>query len=105
MSSRRRIEGVVADLEQPAARARSCDVLWSNLRCNLSMICRPVCRVESRPEGGWRRDVHRAGPDTMIELRRAINLAGDDAARRVRQFTDLHDIGDMLVHAPVSPIR
>ena len=37
------------------------------------------------------------GPDTLKELRAAF--AGIDASPHVNRFTDLHDIGDMLVHA------
>ena len=42
------------------------------------------------------------GPDTLIELRRALAKAGEAGEAvdsRVQRFTDLHDIGDMLIHA------
>ena len=37
------------------------------------------------------------GPDTLKELRAAF--AGVDAHTHVNRFVDMHDIGDMLVHA------
>jgi malonyl-CoA O-methyltransferase len=40
------------------------------------------------------------GPDTLKELRAAF--AAIDDAPHVNRFTDLHDIGDMLVHAGFS---
>ena len=40
------------------------------------------------------------GPDTLKQLRDAIRLAGGIA--RVHDFTDMHDVGDMLVHAGFS---
>lgn len=94
------IEGVVSDLLRMPLARESCDVVWSNFALQF---------VDDLPAlfAEWSRVLQLGGvvmftapgPDTMIELRRAINLAGDDAARRVRQFTDLHDVGDMLVHA------
>ena len=95
-----RIEGVVADLGRLPLAREGADVLWSNFALQF---------VDDLPAlfADWSRVLKvggvvmftAPGPDTLFELRRAINLAGDDAARRVRQFTDLHDIGDMLVHA------
>src|SRR5262249_16580889 len=40
------------------------------------------------------------GPDTLKELRQAF--AGVDGAAHVNRFVDMHDIGDMLVHAGLS---
>ena len=42
------------------------------------------------------------GPDTLKELRRAIQAAGYDASDRVHTFIDMHDVGDMLVHGGFS---
>lgn len=94
------IEGVVSDLLAMPLQRESCDVVWSNFALQF---------VDDLPAlfAEWSRVLKvggvlmftAPGPDTMIELRRAINLAGDDAACRVHQFADLHDIGDMLVHA------
>ncbi len=92
--------GVVADMHHlPVARER-CDVLWSNFALQYSDDL-PSLFAE------WNRTLSIGGvlmfalpgPDTLRELRRAIDLAGDDATRRVRQFIDLHDIGDMLIDA------
>ncbi len=94
------IEGVVADIGQLPLARDSCDVLWSNFALQF---------VDDLPAllADWNRVLKVGGvamftvpgPDSLIELRRAINLAGDDAARRVQRFIDLHDIGDMLVGA------
>lgn len=40
------------------------------------------------------------GPDTLKELRAAFSAVDD--APHVNRFTDLHDIGDMLIHAGFS---
>ncbi len=37
------------------------------------------------------------GPDTLKELRRSFN--GVDPHNHLNRFTDMHDIGDMLVHS------
>lgn len=42
------------------------------------------------------------GPDTLKELRRAIEAAGGQGIERVHSFLDMHDVGDMLVDAGFS---
>lgn len=95
-----RVEGVVADMTAMPLAPQQADVVWSNFALQLVDEL-PLLFAE------WSRVLKvggvvmftAPGPDTLIELRRAVNLAGDDAARRVRQFTDLHDLGDLLVQA------
>jgi len=95
-----RIDGLVADMAAlPLAREHA-DVLWSNFALHWSRDL-PALFAE------WNRVLRiggammftAPGPDTLIELRRALTQAGLDADRHVMRFTDLHDIGDMLVHA------
>lgn len=94
------IDGVVADMRSMPLARESCDVVWSNFAMQFVDDLPALFEEWSRVlKVGGVVMFTAPGPDTLIELRRAINLAGDDAARRVRQFTDLHDIGDMLVHA------
>lgn len=42
------------------------------------------------------------GPDTLKELRQAIQAAGRDDRQHVHAFVDMHDVGDMLVHGGFS---
>lgn len=39
------------------------------------------------------------GPDTLKELRQAIQAVSPSLASSMLSFTDMHDVGDMLVHA------
>lgn len=88
---------VCGDMEALPLAANSLDMVWSNLAvqwCNDL----PATFVE----------LHRVlkvdgllmfstlGPDTLKELRRAFN--GVDQHNHLNRFTDMHDIGDMLVH-------
>ena len=42
------------------------------------------------------------GPDTLKELRLATQLAAPGSVDRTLSFTDMHDVGDMLVHGGFS---
>lgn len=76
----------------------SVDLVWSNL--TLQWINDPVAAFA---------EFHRVlrsgglllfttfGPDTLKELRAAF--AGIDSATHVSRFIDMHDLGDMLMHA------
>jgi malonyl-CoA O-methyltransferase len=99
-ASSARIDGLVCDMAAlPLAREHA-DVLWSNFALQWSNDL-PALFAE------WQRVLRiggavmftAPGPDTLIELRRAVTQAGLDADRHVMRFTDLHDLGDMLVHA------
>ncbi len=87
-----------ADLEHLPLKKDSLDLVWSNLTLqwvgDLEGCFREVHRV-IRPGGLFAFSTF--GPDTLKELRQAF--AGLDGYAHVNRFTDLHDIGDMLVHA------
>jgi malonyl-CoA O-methyltransferase len=87
-----------ADIEALPLAANSVELVWSNLA---------VQWMNDLP--GAFRELHRTlkvdgllmfstfGPDTLKELRAAF--AGVDGHNHVSRFTDMHDIGDMLVGA------
>jgi len=89
---------VCGDLEHlPLARS-SVDMVWSNVTlqwvASLETAFREVHRV-LRPDGLFAFTTF--GPDTLKELRAAF--AGVDGHGHVNRFTDMHDIGDLLVYA------
>ena len=92
--------GLVADMNALPLPRDHADVLWSNFALQWANDL-PALFAE------WNRVLKvggvmmftAPGPDTLIELRRAISRDETVADRYVQKFTDLHDIGDMLVHA------
>lgn len=99
-STSARIDGIVSDMAAlPLAREHA-DVLWSNFALQWSGDL-PALFAE------WNRVLRvggvmmftAPGPDTLIELRRAFTQAGLSPDHHVMRFADMHDIGDMLVHA------
>ncbi len=74
------------------------DVVWSNLAlqwvADLPRALSELCRVLSV---GGLVTFTTFGPDTLKELRAAF--ADVDHHAHVGRFTDMHDIGDMLMHA------
>lgn len=94
----RGLRGLCADIERLPLRARSVDLLWSNLA--LQWVNDP-----QHAFGEFRRVLAPGGllmfstfgPDTLKELR--ASYQGTDRYTHVNRFIDLHDIGDMLVHA------
>ena len=97
---RPRIRGLVGDMGALPLPREHADVLWSNFALQWANDL-PALFAE------WNRVLKigavimftAPGPDTLIELRRALTKAGEVADSRVQRFTDLHDIGDMLIHA------
>lgn len=89
---------VCADIERLPFKRDSLDMVWSNLALqwvgDLEGCFREVHRV-IRPGGLLAFSTF--GPDTLKELRQAF--AGLDDHAHVNRFIDMHDIGDMLVHA------
>lgn len=89
---------VCADMERLPFNANSLDLIWSSLTLQWANDLESTFR-----------DCHRTlapcgllmfatfGPDTLKELRTAFTHIDD--APHVNRFADLHDIGDMLVHA------
>jgi malonyl-CoA O-methyltransferase len=89
---------ICGDIESLPIKAGSIDLIWSNL--TLQWVGDPqkafaefrrVLRV------GGLLSFTTFGPDTLKELRAAFLAA--DRATHVGRFIDMHDIGDMLVHA------
>jgi malonyl-CoA O-methyltransferase len=89
---------ICGDIASLPIKPASIDLVWSNL--TLQWVgdpqkafaeCRRVLRV------GGLLSFTTFGPDTLKELRAAF-LAADRATHVVR-FIDMHDLGDMLVHA------
>ena len=96
-----RTHAVAADFARLPLRDRSAGCVWSNLALHWAPDPAAVF-VE------WHRVIDTGGlvlfsslgPDTLRELRHAWGAAGTaGAANRVHPFIDMHDIGDMLVHA------
>lgn len=89
---------ICADMERLPFRQSSLDLVWSSL----------ALQWADDPEAAFR-EIHRAlaphgllmfssfGPDTLKELRQAF--ARVDGGSHVSRFVDMHDLGDMLVHA------
>lgn len=94
----RGVRALCADIECLPLRAKSVDLIWSNLA--LQWVNEPA-----RAFGEFRRIITPGGllmfstfgPDTLKELRAAYQ--GADRHTHVNRFIDLHDLGDMLVHA------
>lgn len=95
---------VCADMERLPLAANSVNLLWSSLAmqwaCDLDATLKGFHRVLAP---GGLLIFATFGPDTLKELRAAF--AAVDDAPHVNRFVDLHDIGDMLVHAGfASPV-
>lgn len=89
---------VCLDAEHIALASGRLDLVWSSLALqwvnDLAATIGGVQRV-LRPGGLFMFSTF--GPDTLRELRTAFATLDD--APHVNRFTDMHDIGDMLVHA------
>jgi len=98
---RSRIAGVCGDVGQLPLKTASVDLIWSNVTLqwatDLPAAFAELRRV-LRPEGLLMFSTF--GPDTLKELRSAY--AAVDGDSHVNRFTDMHDIGDMLVHARLA---
>ena len=95
--SSRRVAPVAGDFGRLPFRDASVGCIWSNLALHWSNDL-PAALVEwSRVlRTGGLAQFSALGPDTLHQLRGAW---GRGEARRVHRFTDMHDIGDMLVAA------
>tara|TARA_B100000686_G_C16805022_1_gene989302 strand:+ start:3587 stop:4483 length:897 start_codon:yes stop_codon:yes gene_type:complete len=89
---------VCGDIEQLPIRDSSIDLVWSNLSLqwcnNIEHTFSEMYRV-LESEGLFMFSTF--GPDTLHELRQAF-LSMDDNDH-INHFTDMHDIGDILVHS------
>lgn len=95
---------VCGDMERLPFTTGSMDLVWSGLALqwarDLETTLKGVHRVLA--PGGLLMFAT-FGPDTLKELRAAF--ASIDDAPHVNRFIDLHDIGDMLIHAGfVNPV-
>ena len=92
---------VCADAEALPLAAQSVEMVWSNLAlqwCNdLPDTFVELQRV-LKADGLLMFSTF--GPDTLKELRQAFK--GVDQRNHLNRFADMHDIGDMLVHAGFS---
>jgi malonyl-CoA O-methyltransferase len=89
---------VRADVGALPLRAASVDLVWSNLTLQwVSDLSRALAEMHRVLAVGGLLTFTTFGPDTLKELREAF--AGIDAHPHVGRFADMHDIGDLLVHA------
>ncbi len=91
---------ITADAEALPVASRSIDLVFSNLALQW---CDPQrafaeCRRVLRPGGLLL--FASFGPDTLKELRAAWRAV--DADTHVHSFTDMHDLGDALLHAGLA---
>lgn len=90
-----------ADMEQLPLAANSVNLVWSSLAMQWARDLEATLRGFHRVLApGGLLIFATFGPDTLKELRTAF--AAIDDAPHVNRFVDLHDIGDMLVHAGFS---
>ena len=85
------------DAEALPLKTASVDLAISNLMlqwCDPEQVAKEVARV-LRPNGLFMFTTF--GPDTLKELRTAFRVIDDQP--HVNRFVDMHDIGDILVHA------
>jgi malonyl-CoA O-methyltransferase len=88
---------VCGDIEQMPLKDSCAGLVWSNLTlqwCN--DINRTLAEVHRVLQAGGLFMFSTFGPDTLKELRQAFHSA--DNYNHINRFTDMHDIGDMLVH-------
>ena len=89
---------VCADLERVPLRNDAVGLVWSNLALQwLNDLPRTFAEMYRVLSPGGLLMFSTFGPDTLKELRRSY--AATDSRTHVNRFTDMHDIGDMLVAA------
>jgi malonyl-CoA O-methyltransferase len=89
---------VCADVERLPLAPESIGLIWSNLALQwVNDLPRAFAEMFRALEPGGLLMFSTFGPDTLKELRRAYE--GTDGRTHVNRFVDMHDIGDMLVHA------
>ena len=76
----------------------SLDLVWSNLALQwVNDVPRALAEFRRVLRVGGLLSFTTFGPDTLREVRSAF--AGVDGSTHTNRFVDMHDIGDMLVHA------
>jgi malonyl-CoA O-methyltransferase len=89
---------VCADIAALPFAAASFDFVWSNLALQwMSDLPRAMSEFRRVLAVGGLLSFTTFGPDTLKELRGAF--AGVDRHTHVSRFVDMHDVGDLLVHA------
>jgi malonyl-CoA O-methyltransferase len=99
-SRARRASGLCGDMSHLPLKHGAIDVLWSNFSLQWANDLPSLFKEWNR---ALRTDAvlmfTAPGPDTLIELRTALSYTEGNAVTRAHAFTDLHDLGDMLIHA------
>ena len=96
--ARRSPSAVCADIECLPVADASIGMVWSNLALQwVNDLQRTFSEMQRVLVSGGLLMFSTFGPDTLKELRRAYEDA--DRHTHVNRFTDMHDIGDMLVHS------
>jgi malonyl-CoA O-methyltransferase len=91
---------VCGDAERLPLASGSAQLIFSNLAlqwCKPDLVFTEAARV-LQPGGLMLFSTF--GPDTLKELRAAFGTS--DGAEHVNRFVDMHDLGDMLVHAGLA---
>jgi malonyl-CoA O-methyltransferase len=89
---------VCGDIAALPFAAGSFGLVWSNLALQwTSELRRALAELHRVLEVGGLLMFTTFGPDTLKELREAFD--GVDAHAHVGRFVDMHDVGDLLVHA------
>ncbi|MHB1083798.1 MAG: malonyl-ACP O-methyltransferase BioC [Thiobacillus sp.] len=92
---------VCADMERLPLAANSMNLVWSSLALQWAHDLEATLKgFHQVLTPGGLLIFATFGPDTLKELRTAFSVIDD--APHVNQFIDLHDIGDMLIHAGFS---
>ncbi|TXI23556.1 MAG: malonyl-ACP O-methyltransferase BioC [Nitrosomonas sp.] len=95
---RHSIDYVTGDIEQLPLQKESVNMIWSNLAlqwCNDLKQSMTECHRVLKP--GRLIMFSTFGPDTLSELRKTFKAV--DSYQHINRFIDMHDIGDILVHA------
>lgn len=98
---RRHVSYICADIEQLPLANASVGMIWSNLAiqwCN--DLKQTFSEAHRTLRAGGLFMFSTFGPDTLKELRQAFKAV--DRFSHVNRFTDMHDIGDLLVHCGFS---
>lgn len=92
---------VCADMERLPLSSNSMDLVWSSLAIQWAHDLEATFKgFHQVLAPGGLLIFATFGPDTLKELREAFTAIDD--APHVNRFIDLHDIGDMLIHAGFS---
>lgn len=92
---------VCGDVCSLPIKSRGVDLVWSNLALQwVDDLPRALGEFHRVLSVGGLLSFTTFGPDTLQELRRAFAAADDSA--HVHRFVDMHDIGDLLVHAGLA---